>query len=152
MKPHHHAIVASAEAPSSRQRLFTRYAIAILVDLVVLNLFAEFWQHVTVDTFSTSLLVAVVLQLLLQATLSLEHWVGQKFADRVGAAWTTARVACAWLILFGSKFVMLGAIDRIFGDAVLFTGALHGVVALIMVLLAMLAAEEIFVRAYQRLH
>jgi hypothetical protein len=38
--------VASAEAISTKQKLFLRYFTAILVDLVVLNLFAEYWQHV----------------------------------------------------------------------------------------------------------
>ena len=137
--------------PSGRQRLFTRYAIAILVDLVVLSLFAQYWSKVSIASFSTSLLAAIVLQLLLQATLSLEHWVAGKFAGREGALWTAARVLSAWLILFGSKFVMLGAVDRIFGDAVEFSGPLHGVVALIAVLLAMIAAEELFVRIYRRL-
>ena len=36
---HHLAGVASAEIPSNRQRLFLRYFTAILIDLVVLNLF-----------------------------------------------------------------------------------------------------------------
>lgn len=137
--------------PSTRQRLFTRYAISILVDLVVLNLFAQYSDRVSIDQFSTSLWVAIVLQLLLQATLSLEHWVAAKFSGKQGALWTTLRYLSAWLILFGSKFVMLGAVDRVFGDAVQFSSAGHGVVALILVLVAMLAAEELFVRVFRRL-
>ena len=70
IKPIHHAVAASSHTASGRQRLFSRYAIAILVDLVVLNLFAEYSSRVTIDTFTTSLLAAILLQLLLQATLS----------------------------------------------------------------------------------
>ena len=53
-----------AEAPSNRQRYFVRYLTAILIDLLVLNLFAEYWQHVAVSSFTVSLLVAALLQLL----------------------------------------------------------------------------------------
>jgi hypothetical protein len=46
---------------------------------------------------------------------------------------------------------MLGAIDFAFGDEVAFGGPLHGVVAFIIVVVVMLAAEEITARIYRRL-
>ena len=46
---------------------------------------------------------------------------------------------------------MLGAINFAFGDRVLFTGPVHGVVAFIVVVIALLASEEIIVRFYRRL-
>jgi len=52
---------ASAEAPTNRQRLFVRYLMATLIDLLVLNLFAEYWHKVSIDTFTTSLLAAILL-------------------------------------------------------------------------------------------
>ncbi|MEM8942529.1 MAG: hypothetical protein AAGC91_10260 [Pseudomonadota bacterium] len=122
-----------------------------MVDLVVLNLFAEYWSRVTIDTFSTSLAAAVLLQVLLQATLALEHRVALLFEDRNGVLWTATRFFCAWLILFGSKFVMLGAIDRVLGEAVHFAGAMHGVFAFLVVVAAMLGAEEILIRVHRRL-
>jgi hypothetical protein len=151
MKPHHHVAAASAQTPSTRQRLFSRYVIAILVDLVVLNLLAEYWSRVTVDAFSTSLVAAILLQLLLQATLILEHRVAALFARRSGAGWTFLRFFSAWLILFGSKFVMLGVIDRVLGDSLSFGGPMHGVIAFIGVIVAMLASEELVMRVYRRL-
>ena len=54
-------------------------------------------------------------------------------------------------MLFGSKFLILYALDVTFSDAVHFDGALHGVVPLIVVLLVMLAAEEAIVRLYRAL-
>jgi hypothetical protein len=53
--------------------------------------------------------------------------------------------------LFGSKFVILGAIDVAFGDKVAFSGRLHGIVTLIIVLIAMILAEELVSRVYRRL-
>ena len=61
------------------------------------------------------------------------------------------RMLSAWGILFGSKFVILYALQFAFGDGVHFDGPLHGVVALILVLVVMLAAEEVFVRFYRAL-
>ena len=50
---------ASAEVPSDRQRMFMRYFTAVLIDLVVLNLFVEYSDKVFVDSFTTSLLAAL---------------------------------------------------------------------------------------------
>ena len=143
--------VASAEAPSNRQRLFNRYFSAALLDMAVLGLFAEYWRFVTIDSFTIILLTAVVLQVLLKATLALEHRVGAFFATRPGALMKFARIFTAWFILFSSKFVILGAIAIIFRDRVNFSGPLHGVVAFIVVVFVMLAAEELIVRFYRRL-
>ena len=143
--------VASAEIPSNRQRLFMRYFTAVLVDLTVLNLFDEYWQHVVVDSFTISLLAALLLQVLLKLTLALEHRVAAYFNARQGATARFLRFFTAWLILFSSKFVILGAVDIVFGDEVRFGGPVHGVVAFIVVVMVMLAAEEAIVRFYRRL-
>lgn len=141
----------SIEAPSNRQRLFVRYFTAILIDLVVLNLFAEYTNRVLLDSFTTSLLAAVVLQILLKLTIALEHRVAAFFNARPGGFMKFMRFFAAWLILFGSKFVILEAISFAFGQSVRFEGAYHGIVALIVVVIAMLLAEEAIVRLYRRL-
>jgi len=143
--------IALADLPSNNQRLFVRYLMATLIDLTVLNLFDEYWQHVTVDSFTISILAAILLQVLLKATLALEHRVAGFFNDKSGAVAKFLRYFTAWLILFGSKFVMLGAIDLAFGDDVEFGGPVHGVVAFIVVVVVMLAAEEMVARFYRRL-
>ena len=137
--------------PTNRQRAYVRYVTAILIDLVVLNLFAQYWKNVFIDTFTTSLLAAIVLQLLLKLTMALEHKVGAFFKARPGRLMTALRFFFAWLVLFGSKFVILEEIVQMFGEDMRFLGAFHGVVALIVVIVAMLVAEEIFVRIYRRL-
>ena len=141
----------SAEAPSNSQRLFVRYFTAILIDLVVLNLFVEYWDNVSIDSFTISLLAAVLLQVLLKLTIAVEHRVAAFFKARSGGLMTFLRFFFAWLVLFGSKFVILEALTFAFGDKVRFTGAFHGLVALIVVIIAMLVAEEAIVRLYRRL-
>ena len=140
--------IALTDAPTTGQRLFVRYLMATLIDLTVLNLFDEHWEFVTVDSFSISILAAVLLQVLLKATLALEHKVAAYFNAKSGGFAKVMRWFTAWLILFGSKFVMLGAINYAFGDRVLFTGPLHGVVAFILVVVVMLVAEELAARFY----
>jgi len=143
--------IALTEEINNSQKLFVRYLVAVLIDLTVLNLFDEFWALVTVDPFSVSVLAAILLQVLLKATLVLEHRVAGYFNAKSGGLARFMRFFTAWLILFGSKFVMLGAIDFAFGDDVVFAGPLHGVVAFIVVVMVMLAAEEVAVRIYRRL-
>ena len=143
--------VASAKAISTNQQLFLRYFTAILIDLAVLNLFAEHWRHVTIHSFTISLFAAVLLQVLLKLTLMIEHRAANYFNSKQGTAARVLRYVSAWAILFISKFVILGAINYAFGDSIIFSGPVHGVVAFIVVVLVMLAAEEAIVRIYRRL-
>jgi len=142
---------ASAETPSNKQRLFLRYYTGFLMDLVVLNLFAEYSSKVDVDSFTTSLWAAVLLQALLKLTIHFEHKVMDWFKGRAGAWMTFLKYFTAWLILFGSKFVILEALAQAFGDKVKFMGIWHGIVTLIVVVVVMLLAEEIMVRVYRKL-
>ena len=147
----HGFMPASFDMPTDRQRLFVRYFVGILIDLVVLNLFNEYSDRVHVDSFSVSLLAAVVLQALLKLTIAVEHRVGDYFKAKPGKSMKFLRFFCAWLVLFLSKFVILEALSFAFGDSVRFEGVLHGLVALIVVVVAMLIAEELVVRLYRRL-
>ena len=70
--------------PSPRQRAFLRYLTATLVDLVVLNLFVEYWEYVSADSFTITLLAAVLLQVLLKLTIVLEHRVAAYFNAKQG--------------------------------------------------------------------
>ena len=144
-------VPASAGIPLDRQRLFVRYFTAILIDLVVLNLFAEYTDKVTINTFTTSLLAAVVLQILLQLTLAIEHRIGDYFKPKPGAMMKTLMIFCMWVVLFGSKFVILEVLAFTFGEKLQFHGMWHGVVTLIVVIIVMLGAEEVVVRIYRRL-
>jgi len=139
-------------APTNRQRLFIRYFTAILIDLVVLNLFVEYSGKVFIDNFTTSLLAAILLQVLLKLTIAFEHKVMDWFKARGGGGWMTfLKYFVAWLILFGSKFVILEALAQAFGEKLRFDGIWHGIVTLIVVIVVMLIAEELIVRLYRKL-
>ncbi len=136
---------------SDRQRLFLRHFTGALVDLAVLGLFDEYSNKVHVYDFTTMLLAAILLQALLQLTIVAEHKVLHLFEGKTGAAWKGAKYFTAWLILFGSKFVILEALSFVFGDKVRFEGVFHGIVWLIIVVVTMIVAEELVVRLYRKL-
>lgn len=137
--------------PSGRQRAFIRYFTATLTDLVVLGLFAEYWEYVAADSFTVMLVAAVLLQVLLKLTIVLEHRVGAFFNARQGGFNRFMRFVAAWLVVFGSKFVILEVLVLAFGDRLSFSGPFHGIVALIVVVVTMLALEAAIVSLYRRM-
>ncbi len=134
----------SAGSFSRRQQLFFRYTFAVLVDLTVLNLFNEYWDLVFIEFFSISLLAAVLLQFLLQVTILFEHRVACYFKKMSGLRAKILRGLSTWAILFGSKLIILEAINISFGSSVVFSGPIHGLVAFIIVIIAIIAAEQAF--------
>lgn len=147
----HDLLPAEATLPSDRQRLFLLFFTGTLIDLVVLGLFAEYSGHVHVDSFSIALLAAVVLQALLKLTIVIEHRVLALFKGKAGVGWKSLKFFVAWLILFGSKFVILEALAVVFGDRVRFEGIWHGIVWVIAVAVTMVIVEELIVRLYRKL-
>jgi hypothetical protein len=73
------------------------------------------------------------------------------FKTRGGGFNTFLKYFIAWLILFGSKFVILEVLAQAFGSKVHFGGMWHGIVTLIVVVVVMLVAEEVMVRFFRRL-
>jgi hypothetical protein len=142
---------ASLQLPSNRQKAFLRYFTGTLIDLVVLGLFNEYSSKVHVYDFTTMLLASIVLQILLKLTIVAEHRILHLFDGKTGFAWKSFKYFTAWLILFGSKFVILEALSFAFGDLVQFHGAFHGIVWLILVVVTMVVAEELVVRIYRKL-
>jgi len=148
MKAHHHAAVASAAMPNTRQRLYIRYYVAITADLMVLGLLSQFWDRVHIGSFTAGLIAAILLQLLLQVTLWIEHAASQPFKDKTSWQAKAGRVFVAWFVLFTSKFVMLWTIGLVLGDAIHFEGALHGALPFIATVVCMILAEELIFRAF----
>lgn len=140
-----------AKPRSNYQQLFTRFIMAVLIDLTVLNFFNQYSELVSIETFTVSFLVAILLQILLLITIDIEHRVSKKFKNKSGAAWKTLQITVIWTILLISKVIILEGINFIFGSAVLFTGPLHGIVIFIIVVIAILVAEQLVLKLYNSL-
>ena len=136
---------------SKRQSLFFRYTLFILIDLTVLNLFEQFWDNVYIENFLVSLMVAVLLQFLLQVTIAIESRVADYFKTKSGIIARVLRGLTTWGILFGSKLIILEAIDLAFGSDVFFTGRMDGLIAFIVVVIAMIVVEQTFVKIFRAL-
>ena len=147
----HGFLPATYEPPSDRQRLFLRYFTGVLIDLAILGLFAEYWDAVHVSSFTVILLAAILLQFLLKLTIWVEHHVAVYFKARPGGFMKFMRYFGAWLVLFGSKFVILEALSLVFQGRVQFEGPFHGIIALIVVAITMVVVEEVFVRIYRKM-
>jgi hypothetical protein len=151
MKAHHHAASASVALPNARQRLYVRYYVAITADLIVLGLLSQFWDRVQISSFTAGLVAAILLQLLLQVTLIIEHAASQPFKNKNSWQASAGRIFVAWLILFSSKFAMLWAIGLVLGDAIHFYGAMHGALPFIATVICMVVAEELAFRTFATL-
>ena len=138
-------------ARSNHQHLFVKFTLAVLVDLMVLGLFSEFWEYVLIDSFSIALIAALLLQVLLKLTLAIEHKVAAYFNKKTGTLPKVMRFLSAWAILFVSKILILEAINYAFGDHVLFLGPFHGIIAFIVVVIAILLAEGVISKIYKML-
>jgi hypothetical protein len=111
----------------------------------------EYWNFVYIEFFSISLLTAVLLQFLLQVTIAIEHRVAGYFKKKTGMRAKVLRILSTWAILFASKLVILEAINFAFGDSVEFSGPIHGLVAFIIVVIAIIVAEQTITRIYNSL-
>ena len=133
------------------QRLFVGYTLAVLVDLTVLNFYDEYWDFVTIDSFTISFAAALLLQLLLKLSIKAEHKIAEYFKSKPGTAPKIYRGVSTYVILVGSKFVMLEAINILFGDKVDFSGPWNGVVAFFAVVFTILISEVIVGKIYFKL-
>jgi len=132
---------------SPAQARFLSWVSAVLVDIVVLNLFVEFVHTIVIDSFSISILTAVLLKLMVDAVKGLEHSVSAYFAAKEGAIWKPVRFLAVWLVLFLSKFVILEAVNVVFGDHV----ELGSFIEIVGIVVTMLAANAALLAVYRSL-
>ena len=106
----------------------------VLVYLVVLGVFIQLFPAVISETFLLALLTAILLKVVLEIVL----WVKKQILGRVRSGGTLAvrvvSAAALLLVLPGSKFLVLGLVALVFGDAVQL-GGFFQVTALIIVLM-----------------
>lgn len=118
----------------------------VFVYVVVLNLFVEYLPQVLSETFTLSLLTAVLLKAVLEVVVAGKNRVKARFK----AASTPGGKALAgfllWVVLFGSKFLVLEAVDLVFGAAV----SLGGFVTVTLLVLALLLSRAGVRRLLQR--
>jgi hypothetical protein len=129
------------------QLRFADWVTDVLVDIVVLNLFVEFVHTVVIDSFWISILAAILMKLMLDAVMGLEGRVSRYFAAKEGSINRVLRFVSVWSILFLSKFVILEAVNLVFGEHV----ELGHFVEIVLIIVGMLGARAALRAIYRRL-
>lgn len=136
---------------SKKQQLFLKYLTWTLIDLMVLNFFAEYWDKVTITSFGVSLFIAITLQILLKTTISFEHKMSAYLKSKERLDRKIVHILSTWLVLFLSKFIMLWVLQLLFGDAIVFAGAYHGVITFIVLVSVILLVEYLVLMLFEKL-
>jgi hypothetical protein len=126
------------------QRIFAEWTMDVLTYVTVINLFAEYLDVVEIDSFTISILTAVVLKVLLTVIVTGKKRLWNWAQAKNSRAYTVFGGLGVWAILFLSKFVILEVEDFIFGDRV----ELGGFVVVMVLSAALMAAREAIERTY----
>jgi hypothetical protein len=137
-------IPAAVQAPTRRQLVFFSWTKDVLIYVVVLNLFVEYVDKIVIDSFTISILTAILLKALLDLILGLEHRVAHFFEERPGNLSKFLRILSTWAILFLSKFLILEAVDLVFGDHVELGKFVH----VLSLVIALMVTREVVQRLY----
>jgi hypothetical protein len=137
----------SGPRETAAQRYYSDFMIDVLVYTVVLNLFVEYVDSIVIDSFTVSLLTAIVMKLLIDL---INHFVAlaKGYFGRKGS--TLAKVLfglSAWAIMFFSKIVILEVVQIIFEEDV----DLGGFVNVLMLVIAMMVARRLSTAVFVRL-
>ena len=128
-----------ATMPTRKQMIFASWAKDVLIYIIVLNLFVEYNPKIIIDSFTISIFTAVLLKILLEVILKLEHKVSEVFKS-----YKVLRILLVWLILFGSKFLILEVVDMVFGNHV----ELGKFLDVILLVITLMVAREVIHRIY----
>jgi len=111
----------------------------VFVYVVVLNLFIEYLPTVLSETFTLSLLTAVLLKGVLEIVVAAKNRVKARFRKAATPAGKAVAAVMLWAVLFGSKFLVLEVVDLVFGNRVSL-GGFFSVTGLIIALMLARAA------------
>lgn len=134
-------------ATTRAQRVFLSWTADVLVYVVVLNLWVEWSAAKTIDSFTISLLTAALLKLLLDVIAAAKERVLAWARAEDGRGRLVLGLVGVWGILFLSKFLILEAVDVVFGDRV----DLGGFVDVMLLSATLILARQALVWAWRRL-
>ena len=124
----------TADVSSRRWRVSPADVVDVFVYVVVLNVAAEYLPLVITETFTLSLLTALLLKLVLEVVVLAKDRVKARFRQARTVVGKVVAALLLWGVLIGSKFVVLELIAVIFGDRVSL-GGFWSVTGLILILM-----------------
>lgn len=122
--------------PESRRwfELTPADVVDVFVYLVVLNLAVQFIPRVLTESFTISLLTAILLKGVLEVVVAIKKPLQKRFSEASGIAKVGIGLLL-WGLLVGSKFAVLELVAILFGDLVSL-GGFFPVTGLILILMA----------------
>ena len=134
---------------NQRQRLFLIFTLFVLADLAVINLFDEYASnYFHISSFTASIVMAVILQILIVITIKIEHKIADFFKGKEGVINLILRILVTWALLFGSKIIMMKIVDLILGDKIEYYGPYHGLGAFVLIIIGMIIAENLLKKVF----
>jgi hypothetical protein len=121
------------DIPSRKQLFFRDMVMGTLLYAVVLGLFNDYTEVIHIESFSFIVVTAFVLQLLTSATFAIKRRIVSRFKAGKGNERPALLIGIIWMLMFGSKFVFLAAIEIMLGHAVTVSGA-FGLMAIILIM------------------
>ena len=132
---------------SHAQEAYASWYIDVLIYTVVLNLFDEYVEGVQIDSFTISILTALLLKGMLVLVGRFEHRVHHWFEQKEGTAWRVLGVLTTLIILILSKLLILEIVNWVFGDRV----ELGHFVTVMALILTMIVARALADWIYRQL-
>ena len=129
------------------QEMYVSWYVDVLIYTVVLNLFVEYSEAVKIDSFTLSVLTALLLKLILVFLERIEGRVHHYFEQKAGTVWKVVGFVVTITILILGKLFILEAVNFVFGDRV----ELGHFVEVLVLILAMIVTRAIAVWFYKRL-
>ena len=129
----------SAEQRRSMGPVTALDLVDVLVYVVVLNLAIEYVPSVISETFTISLLTAVLLKVVLELVLAVKERVLGRLHGATTRAGKVAGAVSLWLVAVGSKFVVLELVDLVFRGSV----ELGGFIQVTLLILTLLASRAL---------
>lgn len=120
--------------PHRRPGLRPADVVDVFVYVVVLNLTAQYVPMVITETFTLSLLTAILLKLVLEVVVLVKNRAKRRFRAASTVVGRVFSGLVLWAILIASKFVVLELVALVFGDRVQL-GGFFSVTGLILALL-----------------
>ena len=118
--------------------------------MVVLNLFVEYLPQVLSETFTLSLLTAVLLKVVLEVVVAAKNRVKARFREASTPIGKVVAAFLLWVVLFGSKFLVLEAVALVFGERVSLGGFFSVTLLILVLLLSRSAVRRLLQRPHQR--
>lgn len=132
-------------AGTTRVRRPALHVVDVFVYVTVLNLAIEYVPSVISETFTLSLLTAVLLKLALEVVAHVKDRVVGRVRAAGSATQRVVAVGMLALVLPGSKLLVLWLVDLVFGDAVRLGGFVPVTVLIAVLLLSRLGVRRLLV-------